>query len=1345
MKVTVIPCGPTANESELKAIEHLRQRLQAEAGDSHWVLLTNLAFSVTHRMQSDEIDIIAIGPTGVRVIEVKHWNAEWLSERGYDLEREADWLTSKARKVGTTLRKELGSLPRVDGAFLLTQEPAKIKRLVGQTVRGVTFYGLSGWKEALGLAGSTALAPQDVARLSQILEPRSRIAIEGGLRRFAGYVNLELQSDRESRFHRVYRGSHPTRRDRAVLHLYDLSASDDKNSMAKARREFDALHRLQLHPWAPRILDSFQDAPGYPGEMYFFTVVDPAAPPLEDRRDDPSWPSSDRVEFARSAVRAVSELHETRAGGEALVHRNLTPNTILVRHDNSPILTGFERAKISSEVSVASGHHAPAHTQAVLAPEVLAGGLAAADCRSDVYSLCASLLALFEGRSDNLSEQAVRVLSAGTRNEASTRATLDELGRDLSGLLGDSQPRPVAPPSRFWTEGQSIEFHDHDYRIVNKLGSGGVGTTFKVVEVDRSTKEDLGTYVAKVVRDEHLGRQTLRAYGLARSHLGRHPGLSAIFEVAKEWQENGFVSLMTWVEGTPLAEFAGVFPLLADDLQEASSGDLALRWIRSVCGALDVLHRNGLVHGDVSPRNLIVSGNDLVLTDFDFVCKVGDRVAHSGTILYCAPSVSDERIAVPGDDIYALAASLFHIVYEREPFRHSGEYRKDRGLNWNDLDEGQFPQLVAFLRRATDPDPRSRFASVHDAVSFLNDQARQYTARTVELPQTLIPQAVPSTVVPTAELRERRVEWLRDVLRSYPGSPGGNQETRGLDSSFAASTYVETSLERTLLRDIRARSVRLVVLCGNAGDGKTALLQHISQSLGLGKHSSSDRILQGRLNDGLIVRMNLDGSASWKGRSADDLLDEFLTPFQHGEPEEDIVHLLAINDGRLLEWIDGYQARHSHASTPLTDSLLTLLQHGTSQSHGHIRFFSLNQRTLVGDVAVDPPSITTDFLDRLLDQLYGGTAAGTIWSPCTTCSAQSRCEVYRAARLFAPEGHPAHGVVEARKRARERLSEALQAVHLRGEIHITVRELRAALVYVLFGVHFCNAYHAVDGSPPIAYWDRAFDADSPLRQGEVLRELVRFDPALEAHPQVDRHLTSEPIADAPPSAPRYPTLTLASGRRRAFFEWTREEVTQVSGSPDGLDLARGRHLRQFRDLPLFDEGKRNAICRDLCRGISKLEDLPPRAFERESVVPLRVTPRTPTETAFWVEKPLACFRLEASLPSPTEGIERLHRQAILAYRYRDGREEVLRLGAELFHLLLELADGYQLGDVSTDDTFANLSVFVQRLVQEDASEVLVWNPMADEAIYQITTERRAPSGSPLQVLRIASVAAGGPA
>ena len=174
----------------------------------------------------------------------------------------------------------------------------------------------------------------------------------------------------------------------------------------------------------------------------------------------------------------------------------------------------------------------------------------------------------------------------------------------------------------------------------------------------------------------------------------------------------------------------------------------------------------------------------------------------------------------------------------------------------------------------------------------------------------------------------------------------------------------------------------------------------------------------------------------------------------------------------------------------------------------------------------------------------------------------------------------------------------------------------------------------------------------------------------------------------------------------------------------------------------MDGEERTELCRRVCGGISRLEDLPPKALERSGVVPLRVTPRTPTETAFWVEKPLSSFRLEPDLPVAAEGIERLHRQAVLIYRYRDGQEERLRLGAELFHLLLELNDGYQLGDISSDDTFANLSIFVQRLVQEDARELFAWNPMADEAIYRIAAEYRDSGEGRRQFLTLEPLATG---
>ena len=198
-------------------------------------------------------------------------------------------------------------------------------------------------------------------------------------------------------------------------------------------------------------------------------------------------------------------------------------------------------------------------------------------------------------------------------------------------------------------------------------------------------------------------------------------------------------------------------------------------------------------------------------------------------------------------------------------------------------------------------------------------------------------------------------------------------------------------------------------------------------------------------------------------------------------------------------------------------------------------------------------------------------------------------------------------------------------------------------------------------------------------------------------------------------------MRLESARRRAYFEWTKGGIAGLTADPHALGLARAQHYQPFRSLPI-DKDALDDLCRKLCEGIARLENLPPRAFDRPGVIPLRITPRTPTDTAFWVEKPLARFRLKADLPAESEGIDRLHRQAFLVYRYRDGREERLRLGADLFHLLMELSDGYQLGDVSTDDTFAHLSIFVQRLVREDDRKVLAWNPMQDDAIYEVSAE-----------------------
>ena len=418
-------------------------------------------------------------------------------------------------------------------------------------------------------------------------------------------------------------------------------------------------------------------------------------------------------------------------------------------------------------------------------------------------------------------------------------------------------------------------------------------------------------------------------------------------------------------------------------------------------------------------------------------------------------------------------------------------------------------------------------------------------------------------------------------------------------------------------------------------------------------------------------------------------------------------HAIAINSGKMLEWLD-----ERDGDTPFTEQLRDSLFGSHVNANPRVRLIDLNYRSLVG--GINEQKIGTQFLDALLDRFLGTQIEPDPWAVCASCSAQHRC----SARASVLELRDA----QRGPRLRQRLSDALQACHLRGEIHITARELRAALVFIFFGVHDCQELHEDPELMPPPYWDRVFAAEGPAsaqRQGELLKELARFDPALDSNPIIDRYLLAQRAAGSNSAAER-----LASGRRRAYFEWGETEFARVHLTSGALPLHGAQHLDRFRRVPLMNDREQEALCRELCQGIARLEELPEAAHSRTDGLPLRLTPRTPTDSAFWVLKPWARFSLRAPLPPATLGLEMLHTHLLLSYCYSDGSEEQLPIGLELFHLLLELKDGMQLSGIGQEGVFAHLEIFVQRLAQEDSRELWGWHPEADQELVQFRVSLR---------------------
>ena len=234
--------------------------------------------------------------------------------------------------------------------------------------------------------------------------------------------------------------------------------------------------------------------------------------------------------------------------------------------------------------------------------------------------------------------------------------------------------------------------------------------------------------------------------------------------------------------------------------------------------------------------------------------------------------------------------------------------------------------------------------------------------------------------------------------------------------------------------------------------------------------------------------------------------------------------------------------------------------------------------------------------------------------------------------------------------------------------------------------------------------------------------MARFDPALDSNPLIDRHLLRDAFKSDKATTEKADAL--ASARRKAWFEWDQTSYATLHVPSDSLPLFGGKHLDYFRSVPLMTDAERALLCKELCMGISRLEDLPPVAFGHAPGVPLRIQPRTPTESAFWVLKELTRFRVEVRLPRTAEGLEALHTRLLLIYRYANGTEEVLPVGLELFHLLLALKDGAQLAGTGQEGIFAHLEIFTQRLAQEDSRELYGWHPGEEEGVSHIRIEVR---------------------
>ena len=161
---------------------------------------------------------------------------------------------------------------------------------------------------------------------------------------------------------------------------------------------------------------------------------------------------------------------------------------------------------------------------------------------------------------------------------------------------------------------------------------------------------------------EDLKRET------RKSLLLTHPNIVRIFDFIED--EQSAALSMEYVDGATLSS------LRVQKRAKCFAVSEIAPWVTSLCDALAYAHDSaGVIHRDLKPSNLMVNSRmELKVTDFGFACTLRDSIScvsignSSGTLHYMSPQQMLGDHPAPGDDIYAVGATLYELLSSKPPF-----------------------------------------------------------------------------------------------------------------------------------------------------------------------------------------------------------------------------------------------------------------------------------------------------------------------------------------------------------------------------------------------------------------------------------------------------------------------------------------------------------------------------------------------------------------------------------------------------------------------------------------------------------------------------------------------------